>query len=78
MFTFKHSHLDFPTKLVNFDQTSGSGAQRAAMKKETHYTYCRVCLICQNDFLFFGVPSWLSEECSFSTVGMRCINLPQT
>lgn len=30
----KYSLLDFPTKLVNFDQTSGSGMQYKDMRKE--------------------------------------------
>lgn len=34
-FFFKYSHLDFPTKLVNFDQTSGSGVKYKDIKQET-------------------------------------------
>lgn len=31
---FKSSHLEFPTKLVSFDQTSGSGVQYKDMKRK--------------------------------------------
>lgn len=49
----------FPTKLVNFDQTSESGVQCKDID-----TYCHIYLICQNDFLFFVVPCWVFEEYS--------------
>lgn len=54
-----YSHLDFPTKLEHFDQTLGSGMQYKIWKRK-QYTYYRIYLIGQSDFVFLGslLGSW--------------------